>query len=126
MKKILGFTLIVAALAIFAACSSSSNGPEAVVKKSITAIQKGDYKAFAATYNLSESDQEMLAGLAEEKISQSINEKGGIKSFDITESNIEGDEATVKVHYLYKDGSEEDETMNLELVDGEWKQVFSK
>ena len=126
MKKILGFTLVVAALALYAACSSSSNGPEAVVKKTISAIQKGDYNAFAATYNLSESDQKMLAGMAEEKIAQSLKEKGGIKSYDITETNIDGEKATVKVHYIYKDGSEEDETMYLELVDGEWKQVFAK
>lgn len=125
MKKILGFTLIVAALACFTACSSSDS-PEAVVKKSISALQKGNYDAFAATYNLSSSDQKILAGMAEEKISKSIEGQGGIKSFKITDTKIDGEEATVKVHFVYKDGSEDDQTMNLKKVDGAWKQVMIK
>ncbi|MBR4842173.1 MAG: DUF4878 domain-containing protein [Bacteroidaceae bacterium] len=126
MKKILVFSVVVAAMACFVACSSSGSGPEAVVEKAISAIQKGNYDAFAATYDLSESDQKMLSGLAEEKISKSLEEKGGIKSFKITDTKIDGEEATVKVHFVYKNGSEDDETMKLKKVDGAWKQVMSK
>lgn len=126
MKK----TLLLIALALTAACllvaCSSANGPEAVAKTAITALQKGDYDAYAATFNLSSSDQKMLAGLAEEKIDEQIGKKGGIKSFKIVESSVDEDKAKVKVHLSYKDGSEEDQNMAFVKVDNEWKQEMDK
>ena len=53
--------------------------PEDVVKKALTALQKGNYDAFASTYNLSAEEQKQLSALAKEKISQSLESKGGIK-----------------------------------------------
>lgn len=126
MRKLFSFAVLAVALTCLYACSSKGDSPEAVVKKSITALQKGNYDAFAATYDLSESDRKQLAGMAEEKISKSINEKGGIKSFKITDTQINGEEAIVNVHMIYNDGSEEDDTMKLKKVDGEWKQIFGK
>ena len=125
MKKLIGLAVVAFALVCISACSSS-NSPEDVVKKALTALQKGNYDAFASTYNLSAEEQEQLSALAKEKISQSLESKGGIKSFKVTDTQINGDEATVKVHTIYKDGSEEDETMKLKKVDGEWKQVMVK
>lgn len=125
MKKIIGLAVVAFALVCMSACSSSS-GPEDVVKKAITALQKGNYDAYASTYNLSADEQKQLAALAKEKISQSLESKGGIKNFNITDTQINGDEATVKVHVIYKDGSEDDESMKLKKVDGEWKQVMVK
>lgn len=126
MKK----TLLLIALALTAACllvaCSSANGPEAVAKTAITALQKGDYDTYAATFNLSSSDQKMLAGLAEEKIDEQIGKKGGIKSFKIVESSVDEDKAKVKVHLSYKDGSEEDQNMAFVKVDNEWKQEMDK
>ena len=126
MKK----TLLLLTLALTAACllvaCSSANGPEAVAKTAISALQKGDYDAYAATFNLSSSDQKMLAGMAEEKIDEQIAKKGGIKSFKVVESSVDEDKAKVKVHLIYKDGSEEDQDMSFAKVDNEWKQVMDK
>lgn len=125
MRKLVLFLAFVAGSLFYVACSSS-NGPEAVAKKAIVAIQKGDYDAYAATFDLSSSDQKMLAGMAEEKIAEEISDKGGIKSFKITDSTINGDSATVRVHLVYKDASEEDQVMDFTKVDGEWKQEMNK
>ena len=126
MKKIVMLFAAVVSALLFVACSGSSNGPEAVAKKAMSAIQKGDFDAYAATFNLSQEDQKQLAGFAEEKIKEALAAKGGMKSFDVTDSNIDGDKATVTVHVVYKDGSEEDQKLSFTNVDGAWKQEMNK
>ena len=113
------------AFVLMQSCSTSS-GPEAVAKKAIAAIQKGDYDTYAATFDLSSSNQKKLAGMAEDKIQKEIADKGGIKSYKITNSSINGDDARVTVHIMYKDASEEDQVMDFTKVDGEWKQTMKK
>lgn len=125
MKKCYLCFIIVIGATLVASCSSS-NGPEAVAKQAIAAIQKGDYDAYAATFDLSSSDQKMLAGMAEEKIAEEIADKGGIKSFKITDSSVNGDTAKVSVHVVYRDASEEDQVMDFRKVDDKWKQEMNK
>ena len=125
MKKLAIIIAVVAGLAALAACSNA-NTPEGVAKKAITALQKGDYDTYASTFDLSSSDQKWLAGMAEEKADEGMNAKGGIKSFKITDSKINGDNATVTVHVVYKNGEEEDQHMSYVKVDGQWKQKMNK
>lgn len=106
--------------------SCSQNSPETVAKKAISAIQKGDFDTYASTFNLCPSDQKEWAGLAKEKLSEYLLEKGGIKKYKITESKISDDKATVTVHIIYKNGSENDEIMCFSKVDGKWLQDFDK
>lgn len=126
MKKIV--LMILAAGALFVAACSSSNGPEAVAEKAMSCLQKGDYEGYAATYDLSADDQKMIAGIAKEKVSKEFETKGGIKSFAVTDSQVDEEKGTakVKVHIIFKDGSEDDQNMNLKLVDGKWKQDLNK
>lgn len=124
MKKLFLLISIVTGLSLLQSCSQ--NSPEAVAKKAIAAVQKGDYDSYASTFNLSPSDQKEWAGLAEEKISEDMSEKGGIKEYEITESKVNDDKATVTVHITYEDGSENDEVMNFSKVDGKWLQELDK
>ena len=125
MKCFYLFLILSMAFVLMQSCSTSS-GPEAVAKKAIAAIQKGDYDTYAATFDLSSSNQKKLAGMAEDKIQKEIADKGGIKSYKITNSSINGDDARVTVHIMYKDASEEDQVMDFTKVDGEWKQTMKK
>ena len=68
----------------------------------------------------------MLAGMLEEKLSSELDKKGGIDNYKITDIQIDGEKATAKVHVAYKDGSEDDQTINLVKVDDEWKQELKK
>ena len=128
MKRIALYLVLAAALACLAACSSSPKDPATAATQAITNLQKGDYAAYAASFNLNESDQKMLSGMIEEKMKEAIEQKGGIKDFKVTDTDVddENGEATVKVHIDYKDGSVDDMTMNLVKVDGEWKQELNK
>ena len=101
MKRIITIAAIALAALLAFACGNS-NGPESVIKKSFEAIQKHDYDAYAATFNISESDQKMLAGMLEEKLSEELDKKGGIDSYKITDIQIDGDKADAKIHIIYK------------------------
>ena len=125
MKKLLSIFAILTAAFLLFSCDKSK-GPEDVAKKAITALQKGDYDAYAATFDLSESDQKMLAGLVDEKMKEVIDKKGGIKDYKILETNVDGETAKVKCKLIYKDGTEEDQNMDFKLVDGQWKQTLNK
>ena len=126
MKLFKALIAVVLVLGGLSACTSSPKGPEPVAKKAIEALQKGDFDAYAATFNLSESDQKMLAGMVEEKVKADIEKKGGIKDYKISDTQIDGDKATVKVLLRYKDGTEDESSMSFTKVDGEWKQEFNK
>ena len=124
--------IALAVAAIFGAASCSSapeKGPEKAAKQAIEAIQKGDFDAYAATFDMSESDQKILAGMVEEKAGGQIDNKGGIKDYEILETTVnkEDSTATVKVKFTYKDGSEDTKTMNfVKKDDGRWLQKLVK
>lgn len=120
------FILILAANSLLFAACSSTKGPEAVAKQAVEALKKGDYDTYAATFDLSSSDQKMFAGMAEEKVDEEISDKGGIKSYKIVDSLVNGDSATVRVLIVYKDASEEYQTMDFAKVNGVWKQEMDK
>ncbi len=126
MKRILILAAVAAAALLSGACASTPKGPEAVALKAVKAIQNGNFDEYAATFDLSEADQKMLAGMAEEKVNKQIAAKGGIKDYKIVESEIEEDSASVKVKINYKDGSDDDEVMNFKKVGDTWKQVINK
>ena len=126
MKKFYLIIAIAVASVCLYSCTSTSKGPEKVAKQAIEALQKADYDAYAATFNLSSSDQKMLAGMVEEKMKEQLDKKGGIKSYKITDTQIEEDSAKVTVNIVYKDGSAENQDMKFTKVNDEWKQTFDK
>jgi PBP1b-binding outer membrane lipoprotein LpoB len=126
MKRIITLLAVALVLGGLSACKPSSNGPEAAAKNAIEALQKGDYDTYAASFNLSDEDQKMLAGMVEEKVKEDIDKKGGIKDYKITDTQIDGDKAKVQVLLRYENGSEDDTSMSFVKVDDEWKQEFNK
>ena len=54
---------------------------------------------------------------------ETVAEKGGIKSYKVTDTAIDEDKAKVTVHLVYKDGTEDDQDMAFSKgEDGAWKQ----
>ena len=126
MKKLLILVLAVLPLVGITSCKSTPKGPEEIAKKALEAIQSGNIDEYVATFNLPEEDQETLSALLKEKVSKSIEEKGGIASHKITDCEIEDDKATVDVQIKYKNGTEEEQKMFFEKINDEWKQVINK
>ena len=132
MKRLLTVLALAAALLCFSACKGGSgkapkaSGPEVVAKTALEAMKKGDVKAFVNTFNLSDDDKAMLTSMIDEKLKEKIAEKGGIKSYEIGETSIDGEKATVKAKVYYKDGTDEDEDFHFTKVDGKWLQELTK
>lgn len=128
MKKVLAILAVAAAIL----CVSCKGGekkaatPEDTAKTALEALKKSDYKAFVNTYNLSDDDKQMLVSVIEEKMKEQMDEKGGITGYELGETQIDGENATVASKIKYADGSEEDMTFNLVNVDGKWLQEMNK
>lgn len=125
-KHIVLAAALLATIGLFTSCKNEPKGPEAVAKQAMTALQNGDYDGFVNTFNMSDSDKQMLVGLLKEKGTESIDEHGGIRNFKITDKEIDGDHAKVVVHIVYKDGVEGDEELKFVQEDGAWYQEFNK
>lgn len=131
MKKWIQLTMICLVAMLLGACGSSTSSPSAAATALAKNLQKGDYKAIVNQMyfdkeNLSADEikqqKAMMEGLFEEKASKTIEEKGGIKKFEVVEETIseDGKSAEVTMKYEYGDGSTETESNDFVLVDGKW------
>lgn len=128
MKRLIPLLIAAFAVLCFSSCQSGESTPVDVATKAIKAIQKGDYKAYVSTFNLTSEEQKQMTALIEDKVSKAIEEKGGIESFTITDSEIDEEDGSAEVtaNLFYKDGSDEDQVMNFIKVNDEWKQEMNK
>lgn len=116
MRKVF---FIVAIFAAFVVTSCSKKSPKAVAEKFITAMENGDFEE-AKKYADDSMGQilGMLGGL--EKSLPKGNEK---KKVTITKVEEDGDKAKA----FYKvEGQEEEKSIDLKKVDGNWKVSFNK
>ncbi|MBR4524891.1 MAG: DUF4878 domain-containing protein [Bacteroidales bacterium] len=130
MKRVLTL-LALAAVVLVSSCKGGGNstklsGPEAAAKAALEAVKKGDMKAFVNTFNLSDDDKATLTALMEDKLTKELDKKGGIKSYEFVDTNIDGDKAAVKVKIYYNNDTEEESTFKFTNVDGKWMQEMDK
>lgn len=123
--------MLVVTLALFAC--GGSNTPKDVAEKAVKCMQKGDYEGYVDLMYLNEKEgedaekqkeqKEQFVALVKEKGSKSIEERGGIKSYEVVSEEIDedGEKAVVKMKVVYGDG-ERNETFKLRKDDdGNWK-----
>lgn len=125
MKKLFRLMSVALVALVFAACASSNN-PEAVTKKYLQNMQKGDYAAMLDQMyfknGLTDEQKAELVNMIGEKAKAEVDKKGGIASFEISPAEIAEDGQTAKVPYklIYGDESTKDDSEDLILVDGKW------
>lgn len=136
MKKL--FYLVIAiALGVMASCGGAkSDGPGKAAKLYIEYMAAGDYdKMLDGLYTEPGADAEevkqgktMLKSMLTEKGSESLEEKGGIKTVDIVSEEIaeDGRTAKVKLLYTYGNGETEESDMDMRLDGNKWKWEISK
>ena len=125
MKKvILGFAVIM--LAVVAIGCSKSSSPKAVVTTYLQAMKSKDYKKAADCFYIEGTKEEVEEAKSQlvdliEKGGESVEEKGGIKSFKINSVEENGDKAVVKGEVIYGNGEvKDDEVIEVKKVDGQW------
>jgi len=101
--------------------SLGGGGPETVVKKFYTALKNQDYETAVSCYTPSTlkdpGAKEKMVGM----LKAHVTSKEGIKSFDITGSEIEGDHAVVTYTLTYKNNTSESDTdVNCVKEGGSW------
>lgn len=123
MKKlILALTVLFCAVVVI---SCSSNSPKGVVTKYFKAMQAKDYEKAADCFYYGEAEDaeaartQLVALLT--KAGKSLDEKNGLKSFEVTSVEENGDNAVVTGKITYGNGDvEENETTKTVKVDGNW------
>lgn len=128
--------MLFSAMALFMTSCSSSSSPGDAYKGYMELMNKGDYKAFAQGFAVDETqtpeEQEqatqMIEGLIGDKTKKMMEEKQGLKDVQVLEETIgeDGKTATLKVKYVYGDGTEEEGTQEMVKQDGKWKMKFEK
>jgi PBP1b-binding outer membrane lipoprotein LpoB len=123
-------------IAVFlSSCGSSTNTPSAAAEKIVNLMQDGDYDEIVDLMYFEtsegediEAQKEMFVALMDEKAGKSIDKKGGLEDYEVLgeEMSEDGKTASVKVKYLYGDGSEETQDMEFVLEDGEWLLEMNK
>lgn len=129
MKRIFTVIAAVAALAFFvSSCRTVDNGPAETAKRALECIMNDDIDGYVDTYNFADDERKEMAELFEKTLKDEMKENKGITSYEIrgTEFNEAADSARVSVHIVYGNETEEDMTMDMVKVDGQWLQYLKK
>ena len=125
MKKVLlGFAVIM--LAVVSVSCSKSSSPKDVADTFLQAMKNKNYEKAAdciyyeGTKDEIKADKDQVVALLE-KAGQSMDKKGGIKSYKINSVEENGDSAVVKGEITYGNGDvNDDEEIETKKVDGKW------
>ena len=133
MKKLLSFILALAVAGVVTSCGGGASTPSAAAKTYTQYMADGDYEKLVEAIHFEDpstaaSSKAMLVAMLTEKGKESLEEKGGLKSFEIVSETISEDGLTAEVEIVqtFGDGSTDETTMDLVLVDGKWLMPMDK
>ncbi len=132
MKKIFGFLVAFVAVAMVS-CSSGGGSfatPKELAEKSMECIQKKDYKGYVDLMYFSDklkddelkSTKEMYVNMMDQKLSESVDKAGGVKSFSVaSEENVTDTTAVVKMNVVYGNDSTAVQDVKCKKAGDGWK-----
>jgi hypothetical protein len=130
MKKV--FFAIAASLMMLAAmtsCGVDKNDPLSVADAAAKCIKNQDIEGYFELSDAKPEEQQQLAALVKDKVVKEHERKGGIKSYEIGEADINEERGTahVQVKLVYGNGEESNDPIRLKRDDnGDWKVVAGK
>lgn len=121
-KAILSLTVLM--LAVFMV-GCTHNSPKNIAKAYMKAIQEQKYEEAVDCMYISGSDEDVKETKEEmvsllKKFGKSVEQHQGIKKFEVTGVEENGDSATVKGIVTYNDGKTKEDTVKTVKVDGKW------
>ena len=125
MKRLLTTIAICILIIGLVSCEQKST-PSSVTGAAVKCLQKKDFKGYLSFAILPEETigkEEMVASAMEQMVGGVLEEKGGLKEFEILDESIDENKSTaiVKVKYIYGDNSEYIQQFNLlRNEDGQW------
>lgn len=133
MKKL--FSIFAIAAALFAVSCSGPATPSDVATDVYDLFIDGKYEEVVDLFDIPSEDAEevaefkaMLVSLFKEKAAPQIEAKGGIASYEVVGETIaeDGKSAVVDLKFVYGNGEEEDQQLDLVLTDDGWKPSLNK
>lgn len=124
MKKVL--SLVAVCLFVLALCScGSSNTPEAVATKAIKCVMEKDYDGYVDLMHFkkekSSEDMKQIVALVKDKMDKEMDQKKGIKDYEVGTPTIEDNKAVVPYTLIYGNGDTKEDNMKLvKTEDGKW------
>ena len=124
MKKVLSLAAVY--LFVLALCScGSSNTPEAVATKAIKCVMEKDYDGYVDLMHFkkekSSEDMKQIVALVKDKMDKEMDQKKGIKDYEVGTPTIEDNKAVVPYTLIYGNGDTKEDNMKLvKTEDGKW------
>lgn len=124
MKKVLSLATV--CLFVLALCScGSSNTPEAVATKAIKCVMEKDYDGYVDLMHFkkekSSEDMKQIVALVKDKMDKEMDQKKGIKDYEVGTPTIEDNKAVVPYTLIYGNGDTKEDNMKLvKTEDGKW------
>ncbi len=105
-------------------CSSKHDSPDALAEAAMKSLMKKDidgYMALTSDYDKKKGeDDKAMLDFYKAKISSKLEEKGGVKEYEVIDRDIKEEKATLKLKMYYGDGSEDTGKLLMKKVDGKW------
>lgn len=121
MKRVFSY-ITTLALLLGVACSAD-RAPHSAAKHFYGSIAEGEYdQALAITTLAEDADPEIYYAIME-KVSRSIEERGGVESVEIVQERMSEDEASAVVTVLihYANGEQQEEMCDVVKVEDKWR-----
>ena len=119
MKKISSIILFAALMLVYTSCGKGDS-PKSITEKFLSAVSSGDYDV-AKKFGTEDTDR-LLDFMSSFK-KMGVEPGGTDLKFEVTDEQITGDQAVVKVHV---DGHAKEQQFNLIKEDGKWKVAMTK
>ena len=122
MKKVLfAIAICFITMAALSSCSSHDNSPEGVAKAAVECLKAKDYKGYMDLTSATKEQKEAMTAMLQ-KVGPQTDEKGGVKSYEIVDQEIDEEKgtATVNVKVTYGNGDTEENKMKMLKKDGDW------
>lgn len=121
MKRAFYHILVVVAITL-AGCNAGRT-PRSAAKYFYQSIAAGEYSEALSMTTLSEDADPEIYYAIMEKVSRSIDQKGGVESIEIMEERMTEDEqsAVVRTLITYANGEQQEELCDVVKVDESWR-----
>ena len=117
------WTLCLSLSVLCLASACQLGGPEATIKKFYRALEKGNLdeavSLLSGRITKTLGEEKIKTGLAE--AAREMQQKGGVKSLEVTQMNVTGEIADAQVKLEYGNGSIDTEKVKLIKEEGRWK-----
>jgi len=125
MKKMLfAITACLMMLAVMTSCGVDKSDPRSVADAAAKCMKNNDIDGYMKLSNATPEQQAQLAALAKDKVVKEHERKGGVKSYEVGEADINEERGTAKVQVkiVYGNGEEDNSPVKLKKDDnGDWK-----